>query len=179
MMATRPACTTLTQVRNLFWGWHLLPANLKWRYFSTLPDFGSTLTELQRAACQPWYDHQYEGNAMSTVCFEMRKLLQTNHVDFNCYEQVDAIFVSMFAQVYHDVLAAGVVHDLRPPPHTVPVEQLNSWDSRNAAFNEHANFFDDWQDAQEDLLAAEGSEQELDDDEAHGYDTTDGFVIPG
>ncbi|KAF6253409.1 hypothetical protein COO60DRAFT_1546961, partial [Scenedesmus sp. NREL 46B-D3] len=92
MIAYRPMETTLAQVRNLFWGWHLLPAALKWRYFSIMPDFGSTLTQLQAAACKPWYDHMYEGPIMKAVVIELRKYMVTCNIKHDDYNVVDGIF---------------------------------------------------------------------------------------
>ncbi|KAF6253407.1 hypothetical protein COO60DRAFT_1628225 [Scenedesmus sp. NREL 46B-D3] len=107
MIAYRPMDTTLAQVRNLFWGWHLLPAALKWRYFSTMPDFGSTLTQLQAAACKPCYDHMYEGPIMKAVVIELRKYMVTCNIKHDDYNVVDGIFVRLFHAVYTCVTNAG------------------------------------------------------------------------
>lgn len=107
MIAYRPMATTLTQVRNLFWGWHLLPAALKWRYFSTMPDFGSTLTKLQAAACKPWYDHMYEAPLMKAIVNELRKVMVTSNVNYDDYNIVDGIFVQLFDAAYAAVTNTG------------------------------------------------------------------------
>ncbi len=46
--------------------------------------------------------------------------------------------------MYDNIAGGDVVHQLRLPCFTRPVNELRSWDERQAAFNAHSDFFHDY-----------------------------------
>jgi hypothetical protein len=126
VMSTRPARATLQQVRVVFWGWHEVPDGKKWRYFSSTRTFNDYLTPLEMAVSKIWYEHAEDHTAMCTVCFEMRKLLQQQHLDFDHYDLVDGAFLKLFEAVYADVIDAGQFQDLQLPLNTHAFQRENA-----------------------------------------------------
>jgi hypothetical protein len=120
VMSTRPSRATLEQVRVVFWAWNVVPDGKKWRYFSSARDFGETLTRLEVAVADVWYEHTTEYDIMCTVCFEMRKVLQQQHIDFERYDLTDAAFLRLFPGVYNSVLDSGQFQLPQLPAHTRP-----------------------------------------------------------
>ena len=120
VMSTRPSRATLEQVRVVFWGWNEVPDGKKWRYFSSARNFSDTLTRLETAVCDVWYEHATEYDIMCTVCFEMRKVLQQQHIDFDRYDLIDAAFLRLFPSVYSNVIDSGQFQLPELPAHTQP-----------------------------------------------------------
>ena len=126
VMSTRPARATLQQVRVVFWGWHEVPDGKKWRYFSSTRTFSDYLTPLEMAVSKIWYEHAEDYSAMCTVCFELRKVLQQQHLEFDKYDLVDGAFLRLFDAVYTDVINTGEFQDLQLPLNTRAFQRDNA-----------------------------------------------------
>jgi hypothetical protein len=72
VMSTRPSRATLEQVRVVFWGWNVVPDGKQWRYFSSARDFGETLTHLEVAVADVWYEHATEYDVMCVLLCVLR-----------------------------------------------------------------------------------------------------------
>jgi hypothetical protein len=118
VMTTRSARATLEQIRVVFWGWNEVPNGKKWRSFTCCRSFAEALTSLETAVCDVWYEHATEYDAMCTVCFEIRKVLQQQRIDLEKFDVVDAAFLRLFPAVYDDVKSAGQFQQPQLPAHT-------------------------------------------------------------
>ena len=117
----------------VFWGMNEVPGGKRWRYFTEPRSFSDTLTALESAVCGIWYAHATESTIMCTVCFELRKVLQQQHIDFDNFDVVDACFMRLFPAVYADVIASGQLQALQLPAHTRAFErELNLHEAEHA-----------------------------------------------
>lgn len=118
LMVCRPGAVKMEHIRILFWGEH---SRTRWRdtrYFKpTIPDFSSSLTELQRAAVDIWYDHCYDTDIMAQVVHDLRACLQQLNIPFSKYNAVDEAFLHGFEMAYTSAAAPGALRTaaLFPP----------------------------------------------------------------
>ncbi len=162
LMITRPHDVKLEHIRILFMGSHLAQPGQKFRYFTSSGregQFKQTLSPMTQRACELWYEHAYEPEAMAGVVFELRKCLQVTGVPFANTALVDKVFVGCFDAAYAEVggnLANGG-NNYPPcivPQHHFPANDNPSWEEVYGAYSP-SNLNDYPEDAEEGLDGTE------------------------